>query len=685
MKIRTYLAIAILGCLFAGYLVDYVLSSHYSKSYRMNNSANHTLMWQKDLDRVVSDTAQFLVSVDLILGADKGYLLKGAQAKARVIGSTLRTLGAREEAPQGLAASVNLSEQQLTKLTTVLQQSATVGDTNREQKLNALLMQADTLSVELGRRLHLLKERTHFAANSIQLQARIAEKEAGLVRVMAILLFSGFVLALWLWANRQISRPIYNLIDEAMAAEHTGHFKSLDKGSKEVLELSEHASRLTNTLSYQATHDALTSLANRRQFERILEHNAMLANDRGISDTHVLCFIDLDHFKIVNDSCGHAAGDELLVQVAVLLQKNVRKADKVARLGGDEFALLLSGCDTATATEICNKVRNAILDIRYSWEDRVYRISASIGITEIDFADNSIESIVNAADTACKVAKDAGRDRVHVFALNDRMLAQKRHEMLYVNQINAAVDDNRFELHRQFIIPLQPNPPAGMHFEVLVRMVTKEGKLIFPNDFLPVVERYQLGAKVDRWIIGTMIDWLLARPDELGKLSTCAINLSGQTLASKDVRNFIEQRLHETGFPPEKLCFEITETAAITDIEYAKEFISDLRELGCRFALDDFGSGLSSYAYLKSLEVDVIKIDGAFVRDMTEDKVNYATVKSINEVAKAVGKSTVAEFVEDAKIAAALTDLGVDYAQGYHFSKPEKLPAPISNTQLKAS
>ncbi|MFK8018444.1 MAG: putative bifunctional diguanylate cyclase/phosphodiesterase [Pseudomonadales bacterium] len=680
MKIRSLLAVAILGCLAAGFILEFSLAHQFSKVHDAANKARNLTLWTSKLDRVSGDIRQLLISTELILGNDESYLVEGATRKADLISESLSALGNDANTPQDLTDIVQNLAPNLHSISRLLARATQLGSDNRENKLDELLRQTDQHGATLLTKLESLTERARLTSSNFEADAISATKEAQLVRVLAMILFSVIVLCLWFWANRQISNPIYSLIDHAKDAENTGHFKELTRGSAEVIELASHAARLTNTLSYQATHDPLTNLINRRQFDRILNHSEKLARDYELKDTHVLCFIDLDHFKIVNDTCGHAAGDELLIQVSVLLSNHVRKVDTVARLGGDEFALFLNCCDIATATEICNKIRNSIREIRYEWDQDVYRISASIGVTEIDFSNDSIESTVNAADTACKVAKDSGRDRVHVFAMNDQMLAHKRHEMLYINQINTAVEESRFELHRQFITPLQADPLAGNHFEILVRMLSQDGGLIFPNDFLPVVERYQLGSKLDRWIIGATIDWLIARPEEMDALRTCAINLSGQSLASQDLKDYIEQRLAETNFPAEKLCFEITETAAITDIEYAKQFISDLRKLGCRFALDDFGSGLSSFAYLQSLDVDVIKIDGSFVRDMTGDKVNYATVKSINEVAKAVGKITVAEFVENAEIAEALAKLGVDYAQGYHFSKPERLP---QNSELE--
>ena len=456
----------------------------------------------------------------------------------------------------------------------------------------------------------------------------------------------------------------------------------MNRGPKEIIALSENTQRLTRSLSYQASHDALTGLFNRREFERLLARQIKLQREEEDGKSSILGYIDLDHFKVVNDTCGHAAGDELLTQVARLLQSSVRASDTVARLGGDEFAVLLTSCDLPTALKLFNKMRNTIMDVRYQWGEEVYRISASMGVTKINGSSAVLEDVVNAADTACKVAKDAGRDRVHVFEVGDDVLAQKRNEMLWVNQLNNAIDEDRFVLHRQFIVPLKGDTNSRSHYEILLRLRSPEGDLIFPNDFLHMAERYHLGPRLDRWVVNVVIDWLIANPKELSALETCAINLSGQSMASKDLLEFIVEKISSTKFPAEKICFEITETAVISDVDNAQKFIEDLRFLGCRFALDDFGSGLSSFAYLKTLDVDTIKIDGVFVKDMLTDPVNLATVKSIAEVAKAVNKKLIAEYVETEEIVNELKAIGIDYAQGYYFNKPQ---AFISQEEPKIS
>lgn len=494
-----------------------------------------------------------------------------------------------------------------------------------------------------------------------------------LVQTLCGGLFSLLILTLWYWANRQISNPLLELTEMAKAAENGSAFIGITRGAKEVIELSNNTQRLTHSLSYQATHDPLTDLLNRRQFERVLTQQLNRLQEEKNNIRSFLCYLDLDHFKVVNDSCGHAAGDELLEQVARLLQSGIRSTDTVARVGGDEFVILLADYGQNAALDICNQIRDVITKIRYHWNDNVYQISASIGIVEVTSKCQTIHYALNAADTACSIAKTTGRDRIHVFDLEDEILATKHNEMVLVNQVTNAIEENQFELHRQDIIPLQKTENDHSHFEILLRMISPSGKLIYPNDFLPLVEKYQLGARLDQWVINATIDWLLANPKELHNTETCAIKLSGQSLGSDRIQEKIAKKLSETRFPAEKLCFEITETAAISDLHHAQEFINTFKTLGCKFALDDFGTGLSSFSYLKSLDVDIIKIDGSFVKEMTTDSVSMATVKSINEVAEALGKKTIAEFVENEEISRELTKLGVDYAQGYHFSKPKPL------------
>ncbi|MGI9294498.1 MAG: GGDEF domain-containing protein, partial [Pseudomonadales bacterium] len=422
MKIKNYLAIVILVCLTGGYLMEAVLSGQYNKVHAASSRYNQSLLWQKDLERLVADVSQYLISVDLILGSDETYLVRGALNKGRFIVTSLDELAAHQ-APMALDGEIAAASSATTSINGLLQKAAVAEDSNRFEVLSAMLEQSDAISGQLVQELSELRSLTD---NAVEVQAVMLgteEKNSSLVQASCFATFSLVVLVLWYWSNRQISNPLRELTRMANASEKGLPFIGVERGPREVMELSENTKRLTNSLSYQATHDALTDLYNRREFERVLTRLFSAANTKHCSTTHVLCFIDLDHFKIVNDTCGHAAGDELLAQVARLIQSSVRAADTVARLGGDEFAILLNSCDVATALEICNKIRNTIMEVRYQWEGEVYRISASIGIAEMRGKDATMEDLLNAADTACKVAKDSGRDRVHVFEIGDEVLA----------------------------------------------------------------------------------------------------------------------------------------------------------------------------------------------------------------------------------------------------------------------
>jgi diguanylate cyclase (GGDEF)-like protein len=679
MKIKSYLATVILTCLIGGYLIESVLSRQFNSVQAATDQHSHSISWQKDYERIVQDMSQFLITTDLVLGSDATYLARGAVAKGRVIAQSLEELS-KQPAPVELGNELTDAATTVTTISQYIQQGSTQSGNNRAQALYDLLLKSDAISEEMIAALNAVRLSVEKA---VTLEAKNLANQKDYTGLLQTICRVGFVLlifALWLWTNRQISNPLRRLSQIAKEAEHGKPFTGVSRGPKEVIELSDNTQRLTHSLSYQATHDALTDLYNRREFERLLPLYLNKPAEHDQTAFGVLCFIDLDYFKVVNDTCGHTAGDELLEQVARLLQEKVRTTDVVARLGGDEFAILLVACDLETGMEIANKVRNSIMELRYHWEGKVFRISASIGLTEITDQGAAIDNILNAADTACKVAKDSGRDRVHVFGIQDKAMARKRHEMLWLNQLNSAIDENRFVLHRQYITPLQTGLNKKSRFEVLLRLKTLEGKLIYPDHFLPLAERYQLCARLDRWAIETTIDWLSENKSELDKLDICSINLSGQTIASQDMYDFIEEKIRLTAFPAEKLCFEITESAALSNLDNAKSFISDLKHLGCQFALDDFGSGSSSFSHLKSLDVDTIKIDSSFIKDLFKDPVNLATVKSINEVAKTLNKTTIAEGVETEAVAKELTSLGIDFAQGFHFGEPQALSSEEEST-----
>ncbi len=427
---------------------------------------------------------------------------------------------------------------------------------------------------------------------------------------------------------------------------------------------------LNRRLSYHASHDVLTGLVNRREFETRLERALKSAKARETS--YALCYIDIDQFKIVNDTCGHSAGDALLGQVGALLKSKVRWRDTLARLGGDEFGVLLESCSLEEALRTAETLRDSIRNFRYTWEDRTFRLGASIGVVPITAENEDVASVLSAADSACGAAKESGRNRVHCFEENDIDLMRRRREMQWAARINNALEESRFELYRMTILPLQIED-AGEHFELLLRMRDESGKIIAPDQFIAAAERYGITPSIDRWVIDSAFRWLVSEADERRRLTMCSINLSGQSLGDDKFLPFVIEQFHRSGIDGSKICFEITETAAIANFSQASRFIQALKELGCKFALDDFGTGLSSFGYLKHFPVDFLKIDGSFVKGLLHDPIDREMVRSINEIGHLTGKKTIAEWAENAEIVEVLRGLGVDYAQGYGISQPQRV------------
>ena len=430
-------------------------------------------------------------------------------------------------------------------------------------------------------------------------------------------------------------------------------------------------------------HDVLTGRYNRRAFEARLAHamqTALLEQQH-----HVLCYIDLDQFKVVNDTCGHVAGDELLKQIASILHGETRASDMLARLGGDEFGVLFEGCDMEKAVEIAEAMRLKVKKHRFVWQKLPFDISISIGLVSITSANANIADAMKNADAACYVAKDSGRNRVQIYQQHDKELAQRHGEMQWVTRIKQALEDNRFELHGQLIRPtsdktLQP------HCEVLMRLRDEDGKLVPPMAFIPAAERYNLMPAIDLWVIRHALETLAGqRAQGNATHLTLAINLSGLSLGNKEILASIKQLIEEKNIDPGSLCFEITETAAITNLAAAMEFMQNLRAVGCRFALDVFGSGLSSFGYLSNLAVDYIKIDGHFVVNMLSDPLNRSFVSAINEIGHVMGVATIAEFVESAALIAELEKIGIDYVQGFGVHKPEPLADFLSSPRASGT
>ncbi len=429
------------------------------------------------------------------------------------------------------------------------------------------------------------------------------------------------------------------------------------------------ARRLADEMTYQATHDALTDLVNRREFERRLEKAIQSATLHG--HQHALAYLDLDQFKIVNDTCGHSAGDELLRQITGLLRLTLRANDTLARLGGDEFGVLLETCPPYFALQIAENLRNIIGDFHFVWDDKTFPISVSIGL--VSFGGQGPErkgltEILRIADSACYTAKDLGRNRIHVYEADDNAMNKRHGELDWYTRIYRAMEQNRLVLYVQKIVSLNGADPYQEHVEILLRLVGEDGQIVPPMAFIPAAERYGLMPEIDRWVIRTAFAHIAGLPHAARSLFS--INLSGGSLNDEKALLFICEQLATSGVPPDSICFEITETAAIANLLNARAFIVALREKGCKFALDDFGSGMSSFAYLKHLPVNFLKIDGCFVKDIVNDGVDAAMVTAINNIGHVMGLETIAEFVENEEILAILSGIGVDFAQGYGIGYP---------------
>ena len=423
-------------------------------------------------------------------------------------------------------------------------------------------------------------------------------------------------------------------------------------------------------MTHQATHDALTGLINRREFERRLE----LAIQSGKLDDkrHTLLYLDLDQFKIVNDTCGHVAGDDLLRKLSTILQNKLRQGDTLARLGGDEFGVLLESCPTEPGQRIAEVLRQTVCEFHFPWGDKVFQVGVSIGLITFSNGGVLLADVLRMADAACYVAKDKGRNRVHVYKDEDSDVAQRQGEMGWVGRIQKALAENRLVLYSQKILPLA-EASEGDHFEVLLRMIGEDGTLIPPMAFIPAAERYGLMPTLDRWVVSTTFAYCASHQEPTDILGIASINLSGMSLCDENFLDFVLEQFVLFNLPYARICFEITETAAITNLSNATVFISELKAKGCWFSLDDFGSGMSSFTYLKHLKVDYLKIDGAFVKDMLHDRIDCAMVEAIHNIGHLMGKKTIAEFVENAEIQQKLSDIGVDFVQGYGIEKPHPL------------
>ncbi|MFZ1907192.1 MAG: EAL domain-containing protein [Steroidobacteraceae bacterium] len=427
---------------------------------------------------------------------------------------------------------------------------------------------------------------------------------------------------------------------------------------------------LARQMSYQATHDALTGLVNRREFELRLEE-AIESGRRG-DGQHVLCYLDLDRFKLVNDTSGHLAGDSMLREVAKLLRDAVRDSDTVARLGGDEFGMLLIGCPLDKARQIADDVCRSVGDYRFVWRDRIFNIGVSLGLVEISRESGTLEELLAAADTACYVAKKQGSGRVAVYSARDEALARHTGEIQWLQRLQSALKENRFHLYHQVIVPAH-GEDTGPAMEVLVRLQDESGQTLAPAEFMRAAERYRLMGLVDRWVVRTTLAALGRGAIALTANHSVAINVSGQTLGDLQFLEFVVECLDSTGVAPGQVCFEISESAVVANLEQARRFIGVLHGMGCQFALDDFGSGVGSFSNLRNLPLDYLKIDGSFMRNLARDTVNQALVAAMIKLARTLNFKVIAEQVEDSSALDAARRMGVDYLQGYAVGRPQPL------------
>ena len=426
------------------------------------------------------------------------------------------------------------------------------------------------------------------------------------------------------------------------------------------------------TIQHLAFHDSLTGLANRHEFEMRLQ-KALRSAGEGVR--HALLYMDLDQFKIINDTCGHQAGDELLRQVALVLRGPIRDADTLARLGGDEFGMLLTHCTLEHAQQVAERLLRIIKDFRYVWQDKSFSIGASIGLVMIEDRSQTLSDVLRIADMACYAAKEKGRNRVHLYRADDAELLIRHGEMQWVARLAQALEQNRFELFRQCIAPLGGRD--ALHGEFLLRLLDDDGQRILPGAFIPAAERYNMMPALDRWVVEHAFAFLAGQPKGASSHDTemFFINLSGATISDGQFTAFVTERLRAHRLPAALIGFEITETAVIADLSSAMSFIEQVKRLGCHVALDDFGAGLSSFSYLKTIPADYLKIDGGFIKDMLDDPMDHAIVEAINRIGHVAGLKTVAEFVESDAVIQRLTEIGVDYAQGYGIQRPVPLQA----------
>ncbi len=435
---------------------------------------------------------------------------------------------------------------------------------------------------------------------------------------------------------------------------------------------------LTRKMSYQATHDPLTGLVNRREFERRLDE--AMDSAHAEEAVHMLFYMDLDRFKAVNDSCGHMAGDNMLREVAAIIKDEVRDSDFVGRLGGDEFGALLIGCPIEKSRKIATDICNAIADYRFVWKDKIFNIGISIGLVEISHASGTLQDVMSAADSACYMAKQQGRGRVHVYSARDEAVARERGDIQWLRQLQTALHEDSFELAIQPIIAMRGHAESGPAAEVLIRLNDGQGRSTASAEFLRPAERYQMMPQIDRWVINATLVAISGGEIKLPAHRSCAINLSGQTLGDEAFLGFVVDAMDRSGVAPSAICFEVTESAILSNVQHAQRFIEVLHGIGCEFALDDFGSGLGSFSSLKHLPIDYLKIDGTYTRNLLTDLVNQEMVAAMVKLARTMQFKIVAEQVEHQEDFDWLRDIGVDFVQGYFVEAPSLLGTGSTGT-----
>ena len=672
MRIRSYLAVLVLACILGAYALEQVLGYHFNNVQEMADKQTKSLLWAKDLERIENSVSQFLVSTDLVVASGNTYLILGAQNMGDYLVTELTKIKVANQFPE-FDKKINQSIVNIIQINVYLDTIGDIPANNLQPRLQELLPGYDHVTLALSQDIQFISlesnTKIQVDADYLQQEKQFMNKIGWIARAIFLLL----IVALWWWANRKICKPLNGLISSSHKALTGGNFKATNNAPSEIIKLSNDFKLLTKTLSHQASHDPLTELNNRRAFERDL---AEVINEK--EQNAFLCFIDLDYFKTINDTCGHATGDKILINVAQILKSNVRIYDTVARLGGDEFAILIKDCNAVNALKIANKIREDIHDLTYLSEGETLHLSASIGVAS-KMPESTMTDLLQCADEACSLAKTSGRNSVQLFDITCENSTETRQDMLSVHQINNALENDLFVLYKQAIFPLQDSK-TGKHFEILLRMINNNGELVKPACFLPIAERYQLCCKIDFWVVNAVCDYFIEHFEQLNSVDSVSINLSVKSLSDDKIEKLILSKILNNNLPAEKFCFEVTEEIGLTNMKRVHLFMDKIKAIGCKFALDNYSGSHSSYSLVKSLPIDKIKIDGEVVSNMMNNPLDFNTVKSICENSNAGNQEVIAENVEKDDVIASLTELGVDYAQGSFFNKPEpliKLPMDI--------